>query len=183
MDWNSHLYIGNNVKIDDNSMIRIRNNSKIIIGNNCRMRNNCYLLAWDDSKIVFEQDCDMGHHLELKIEGGSEFYMGERGRISYYVKIRGEAGHAIMDLDKKAVHESRKSVCIGKHVWIAMGTTILGGTNIGDNSIIGAGSLTNKTFPNNVIVAGVPAKIVKQNVDWDVNREMTWEEYEEKHQL
>lgn len=61
------------------------------------------------------------------------------------------------------------------------GATVLGGTNIGENSIIAAGCLTNKTFPNNVIVAGVPEKIIKQNVDWDINQKMTWEEYEEKH--
>ncbi|MBD5088492.1 MAG: hypothetical protein HDT30_06720 [Clostridiales bacterium] len=63
---------------------------------------------------------------------------------------------------------------------LGMEVSILGGTNIGDNSIVGANSLVNKTFPNNVMIGRVPAKVLKENVDWDFNREMTWEEYKGK---
>lgn len=51
---------------------------------------------------------------------------------------------------------------IGNNVWIADKVTILKGVTIGDNVVIAAHALVNKDVPSNCIVAGVPAKIVKQ---------------------
>jgi acetyltransferase-like isoleucine patch superfamily enzyme len=57
-------------------------------------------------------------------------------------------------------------VSIGKHVWIGAGATILKGVTIGDNAIIGAGSVVTKDVPPNVIVAGNPARIIRQGIQW-----------------
>ena len=53
-------------------------------------------------------------------------------------------------------------VRIGNNVWIADKCTILKGVTIGDNVVIGANTLVNKNIPNNVIVGGVPFKILKK---------------------
>ncbi len=50
---------------------------------------------------------------------------------------------------------------IGKNVTICTGARIIGDLTIGDNVIIGAGSVVVKDIPSNVIVAGVPAKVIK----------------------
>lgn len=55
---------------------------------------------------------------------------------------------------------SSSKVKIGNNVFIGMNTTILKGVKVGDNVIIGAGSLVNKDIPNNMVVAGNPAKII-----------------------
>lgn len=55
-----------------------------------------------------------------------------------------------------------KPVHIKKNCWIGAGSTILAGVTIGDNSVVGAGSVVTKDVPDNVIVAGNPAKIIKQ---------------------
>lgn len=54
---------------------------------------------------------------------------------------------------------------IGNNVYIGAGAKILGPITIGDNSIIGAGAVVLKDVPANSIVAGVPAKIIKTNID------------------
>lgn len=50
---------------------------------------------------------------------------------------------------------------IGKNVWIGAHATILPGVTVGDNSIIAAGAVVNKDVSANIIVGGVPAKIIK----------------------
>ena len=54
-----------------------------------------------------------------------------------------------------------KSVVIGNNVWIGRRVMFMAGSGCGDNVIIAAGSVVTKKFPSNVIIGGVPAKIVK----------------------
>jgi acetyltransferase-like isoleucine patch superfamily enzyme len=53
-------------------------------------------------------------------------------------------------------------VKIGDNVWIGMNATILKGVNIGDNSVVAAGSVVTKSVPANVVVAGNPAVVVRK---------------------
>jgi len=54
-----------------------------------------------------------------------------------------------------------KKVIIGNDVWIGGNVTILPGVSLGNNVIVGAGSVVTKSFPDNVIIAGNPARIIK----------------------
>ena len=55
-----------------------------------------------------------------------------------------------------------KPIKIGNNVWIGSNSTILQGVTIGDGAIIGAGAIVTKNVPENTIVAGVPAKIIRK---------------------
>lgn len=54
------------------------------------------------------------------------------------------------------------SINIGRNVWIGDNVVILGSVNIGSGAVIGANSVVLKDVPNNVIVAGIPAKVIKR---------------------
>jgi acetyltransferase-like isoleucine patch superfamily enzyme len=56
-------------------------------------------------------------------------------------------------------------VTIGKNVWIGSNATILPGVTVGDNSVIAAGAVVTKEVPENMVVAGVPEKVVKGILD------------------
>lgn len=62
----------------------------------------------------------------------------------------------------KLYPQSVKKIVINKNVWIGASVTILGGVNIGKNSIIAAGAIVVKDVPSFSIVAGNPAKVVKE---------------------
>ena len=67
------------------------------------------------------------------------------------------------DLNPKTRHNaSPKPVKIGKNVWIGASCTIRPGVTIGDNAVIGAGSVVVKDIPKNVVAVGNPAKVIKR---------------------
>ncbi|AHM57287.1 hypothetical protein EAL2_c20060 [Peptoclostridium acidaminophilum DSM 3953] len=69
------------------------------------------------------------------------------------------ANHDIYNLDK---HVEGKDINIGKNNWIGMNSIILPGVTLGDNTIVGAGSVVTKSFPEGYcIIAGNPAKVIK----------------------
>lgn len=63
--------------------------------------------------------------------------------------------------------EYAKPITIKDNVWIASGVTVCGGVTIGENSIVGAGSVVLSDVPPSVLVAGVPAKVIRQLDDKD----------------
>lgn len=70
------------------------------------------------------------------------------------------------------LHESSSAsgtsgpIKIGNHVWIGANVTLLKGVEIGDGSIIAAGSVVSKNIPPGVLAGGVPAKVLKEGVSW-----------------
>jgi acetyltransferase-like isoleucine patch superfamily enzyme len=62
-----------------------------------------------------------------------------------------------------------KPVLIKKKAWIGAGATILPGVTVGENAIVGAGSVVTKDVPDNAVVAGNPAKLIKMLSDKNVS--------------
>ncbi len=72
--------------------------------------------------------------------------------------------HDINPKNRSTMHPA--PIVVGKNVWIGANATVLPGVTIGDGSIIAAGAVVTKDVPTNVIVGGVPAKIIK-NIETD----------------
>ena len=72
------------------------------------------------------------------------------------------ASHPASPILRKDGYQYNKSVKIGKRVWLGANVTVLPGVTIGDNSIIGAGSVVTKDIPSDVIAFGVPAKVYRK---------------------
>ena len=66
--------------------------------------------------------------------------------------------HVAGDLSKF----ERGSVSIGRNCWLGNGVVITAGVTLGDNVVVGANAVVTKSFPSNVVIAGVPAKILKE---------------------
>lgn len=69
--------------------------------------------------------------------------------------------HAIDAEERSQGYERSLPITIGNNVWIGGSVTIVPGVTIGDNTIIGAGSVLTKDIPSNVIAAGVPCKVIR----------------------
>lgn len=76
---------------------------------------------------------------------------------------------SVMDSNAHALNGDRNTqpVKIGNHVWIGTRVTVLSGVTVEDGAVIAAGSLVTHDIPERTLVAGVPAKVIKENVDWE----------------
>ena len=81
--------------------------------------------------------------------------------IGERVTIMDHNGHGVNPNERRSNPGTSKEVVIRKNVWIGNGVTILPGTEIGENSIVGVGSVVKGIFPANVIIQGNPAIVVK----------------------
>jgi maltose O-acetyltransferase len=93
------------------------------------------------------------------IWGGGEVEIGEGCLIAAHSVITSE-GH---DPNAESFRDSSLSgkVVINNNVWLGAGVYVMPGVKIGENSVIGAGSIVTKDIPPNSIALGNPAKIVK----------------------
>lgn len=90
---------------------------------------------------------------------GAKLIIGQGTYIAPNVGIITQ-NHDISDPDKRA---TAKDVRIGKKCWIGMNSVILPGVILGDNTVIGAGSVVTKSFVDgNCVIAGNPAKLIKK---------------------
>lgn len=100
--------------------------------------------------------------------GGGDVTIGNDCMFSWGVSIHNGDYHTMLDNDTKKVLNHNKSIVIGNHVWVGGDALFLKGAQIADNSIVGMRSVvTHKFNEPNVAIAGVPARIVKRNVNWD----------------
>lgn len=90
--------------------------------------------------------------------------IGENVAIAQNVIIRDSDIHHI--IIEGAEQPNTAPIHIGNNVWIGTSATILKGVTIGDGAVVAAGSIVTKDVPSNCLVAGNPAKIIKQNIKW-----------------
>lgn len=67
--------------------------------------------------------------------------------------------HPLNPTERKSL--TVKPIVIKRNAWIGAGATILPGVTVGENSVVAAGAVVNKDVPDNMVVAGVPAKVIK----------------------
>lgn len=72
------------------------------------------------------------------------------------------AGHAIDSEFRTEGYEIALPITVGDRVWIGASVTVLPGVTIGDDCIIGAGSVVNRDIPSGVIAAGNPARVIRK---------------------
>ncbi len=120
--------------------------------------------------------CDYGWNIEtgenlyanygLTILDVGKVTFGSNVMIAPNVSIY-TAGHPVHPDSRNSGYEYGIPVVIGNNVWIGGSAVILPGVTIGDNAVIGAGSVVTKDIPDNVIAAGNPCRIIRKITDAD----------------
>lgn len=141
----SKLIIKGQTFISQGSLIRLGENATLEFGNNFWSNNYCKFLVFNETRLTFHSNVLVG----LNVEFGTA------------------DGHSIFVNSIKT--NLPKDVCIDNHVWIASNATISKGVHIAQGCVIARSSLVTKScsIPN-CIIGGIPAKILKTDIRWEV---------------
>lgn len=160
------IEIGKNCKFRGKTVWRKLPGTNIIIGNNCSFNSNhrsnligiytpCMLSTLKKNATI-----QIGNNC-----GFSGTVIGSAKFIKIGDNVRCGANTMITDSDWHTEDPRTgidKVVIIENNVWLGYGVKVLKGVHIGENSLIGAGSIVTKDIPANVIAAGNPCKVIKQ---------------------
>ncbi len=97
----------------------------------------------------------------LTMVDDTHIYVGDYTMIGPNVTIA-TAGHPIDPALRSVQAQYNMEVHIGKNVWIGGGCVLLPGVSIGDNTVIGAGSIVTKDIPANVVAYGNPCRVIRE---------------------
>jgi len=102
---------------------------------------------------------------KCKIGGGTVFGYGGIAVVVHERAVIGERCVIGQNVTIGGKSKKYEVPIIGNHVYIGAGAKILGDVIIGDDVIVGANAVVTKDIPSNCVVAGIPAKIIKSNID------------------
>ncbi len=161
-DYNTSISLifgskGSDIRISKNTIIRGR------------------LVSCNGGKIIFEEFSQIG--INSKVYAIDKVVIGAGTCIANDVTICDNNNHPIHPDDRMImqhtapgskerswIYSNKAPIIIGKNCWIGEFSRICKGVIIGDNSIVAANSVVTKSVPANCIVAGNPAKVVKENI-------------------
>lgn len=171
---NSHIIVegSNNILYIDketlltNSYIKIEgNDNKIFIGANCCLKNLTIDMKNENSVIKIGDKTSIEEARITSFEP-YKIEIGKDCMFSADIVIMNTDVHKIYDTTTNLKTNEGKEISIGNHVWLGIRTIVLKGVNIGDNSIVAAGSIVTKDVKANTVVSGNPARQVKENRNW-----------------
>lgn len=112
-----------------------------------------------------------GHHVHfgknvyanfgLTLVDDTHIYIGDYTMLGPNVVIA-TAGHPILPEFRQQGYQYNAPVHIGKNCWLGAGVIVLPGVTIGDNSVIGAGSVVTRDIPSGVVAVGNPCKVLRE---------------------
>lgn len=160
----------NTIRIGNSKFINCRflihgTNNVFIVGDDCLFNDVEFYIA-ENSSIVIKNGTRIFGHSHLASCEGKKIEIGNDCLVSSNVNIRNTDSHSVVDLNGNRINHA-KDILVGDHVWICNNVSILKGSNIGNNSIVGSNSVVNKIFEQeNVIICGSPATIKKDKITW-----------------
>lgn len=168
------ISFGKNLKLYGVPVIFKKKASELNIGENCTIKSSFLsnLIGLNHRTIIVtrteEAKINIGNNVGIS---GATIYarkvitIGDNTLIGGNVKILDNDFHPLeveaRNIDNKDMIRS-KEVIIGKDCFIGCNSIILKGSKIGDGTVVGAGSVVSGNYPGNCVIAGNPAKVIKE---------------------
>lgn len=154
--WYKHKFHSVGSGLEVGSKVGICGLGKVMAGKNLHLNKNVAL-----STFTTQSEIKIGNGVLIN----DSTFIGAHGKLTIGDNTMIAAEVVILDTDWHGIDgqpPQERPVTIGNHVWIGLRAMILEGVTIGDNSIVGAGSVVTKSVAPNTIVAGNPARFIRE---------------------
>lgn len=148
--WKKNRYMASQMVMRPNSKLILNGEFRIYTDHTVSINENATLILGDNSYS------DNG----LNLACFESIEIGDNVKISENVTIRDSDNHTLNG------EQPSGAIKIGNNVWIGINVTILKGVTIGDGAVVVAGAVVTSDVPPRALVSGVPAAVVKEEVEW-----------------
>jgi acetyltransferase-like isoleucine patch superfamily enzyme len=156
-------FIGPGVKFEIGGSARVSLGRWCWLGHGCKVRVHEGELSIG-AKSVLGQECTISCFQHISI--GRECIIADRAMMIDF-------DHGMVEVERPIREQGiyKRDVRIGHNVWIGYGACILRGVNVGDNAVIGTNAVVTTDVPDDAVVGGVPAKLIRMR---DTPRTFRW---------
>ena len=161
----SNFVFGKNVTIEKHTFLDGYAKEKIQLGHNVKIGAfSCLTTTSHLSKygigLKMGNNSAIGDYTHFGASGGIE--IGNDVIMGSYISFHSE-NHNYAYTTKLIIEQgvTSKGIKLGNNIWVGAKVTFLDGCEIGNNSVVAAGAVVNGVFPENVVIGGIPAKILK----------------------
>jgi acetyltransferase-like isoleucine patch superfamily enzyme len=151
--------------------LEIGKNAAVFMGRWSWLGHGCKVRAHEGSvsigaKSVLGQECTISSYKHVSI--GRECIVADRVMLIDF-------DHGMVEVERPIRNQGiyMREVTVGHNVWIGYGACILRGVTVGNNCVIGTSSVVTKDVPDNAVVGGVPARVIRMR---DEPKTFTWKD-------
>ena len=167
----------NSIEISDSAFLRkVRikiygSNNTITVKNNVYLHNVYIRIGFPDTpinncKIIIEENTGFNSGDIQLGESNSSLTVGKNCMFSFGIEITCTDTHSIFDMNGNLINKG-ESIEIGSNAWVCKNAVIMKNSKIPDNCIVAQNCIvTGKFYKENCVLAGIPAKVVKENIYW-----------------
>lgn len=119
-------------------------------------------IMYGDGEILIDKNSYIGRYSRIQVSKGYTVKIGKECKIGPFFQVWTETSDVDCDFsDYSKIKSKYGNIDIGDATWVGSCVVVSPGVKIGNNAIIGANSVVTKDVPDNAIVGGVPAKLIR----------------------
>lgn len=167
--WRGRLVTDGLAFVGPGVSFEIGRGARVVLGRWSWIGHGCKIRAHEGevrigAKTVLGQECTVSAFQRVEI--GRECILADRVMLIDF-------DHGVVDVERPVRLQGiyKRDVRVGHNVWIGYGACVLRGVDVGDNAILGTSAVVTRDVPENAVVAGVPARVIRMR---ETPRTLRW---------
>lgn len=165
----NHVVLGSS-SVRESGFALFGDGNRVLIGGVGAYQSLSVVCEDSGNEVLIGDGTEVSGLTELIAMEGTRIIVGDGCLFSGRVRARTGDSHSVIDLEGQRINPS-EDIVIGNHVWVGQDVTVLKGVTVADSCILGAAAVVTRKFDRpNCVIAGNPAAIVREGIDWRTER-------------